>query len=273
MISHRCSLCSPRVAGRLAFPASSLALPSARLPGRNGPSRSSARHRRPTRIAASLPSTLSSAPLRSSRLLPGPAHADLLSWGWTRTEGHPCRLCPSPLRRPSFRTPLSRSPRASTPGLGLSPSSFGLGMPLPKSRSVLVVSHHLDGFLRARLAGLLHPAADPGVRLVSCPAETAHSPRRYHPSKKATDPPWALRSPGALAPLMFPLSRGCHLRGCFRRIDSVTPTPVAGRRCPVLPGLLSPLRGCREIVFPLVLSSPRAGRGTHPPSLAGKQAS
>jgi hypothetical protein len=30
-----------------------------------------------------------------------------------------------------------------------------------------VVLHHLDGFRRTVLAGLLHPAADPGVRRVS----------------------------------------------------------------------------------------------------------
>jgi hypothetical protein len=30
-----------------------------------------------------------------------------------------------------------------------------------------VVSHHLDGFLRSKFAGLLHPAADPGVRRIS----------------------------------------------------------------------------------------------------------
>lgn len=34
-------------------------------------------------------------------------------------------------------------------------------------RSVLVVFRHLDGFLRSEVAGLLHPAADPGVRCVS----------------------------------------------------------------------------------------------------------
>lgn len=33
--------------------------------------------------------------------------------------------------------------------------------------AVRVVSHHLDGLLRMRLAGLLHPAADPGIRRVS----------------------------------------------------------------------------------------------------------
>jgi len=38
---------------------------------------------------------------------------------------------------------------------------------IPETRSVLVVSHHLDGFLRSEVAGLLHPAAGHGVRRVS----------------------------------------------------------------------------------------------------------
>jgi len=72
---------------------------------------------------------------------------------------------------PEF-TPPSVRPRASTPGrpCGLPSASE---VPPPKSRSVLVVSHHLDGFLRARPAGLLHPAADPGVRRVSRCASTS----------------------------------------------------------------------------------------------------
>jgi len=47
------------------------------------------------------------------------------------------------------------------------PSSIGPSEPSERSRSVHVVSHHLDGFLRHRFAGLLHPAADPRVRNVS----------------------------------------------------------------------------------------------------------
>ena len=127
-------------------------------------------------------------------------------------------------------------------------------------------------FSARRLAGLLHPAADPGVRLVSCPAETAHSPRRYLPSKNVTHPPSALRSPGALAPLMFPLLRGCHLRGCFRRISLGQRRPLLDADALVLPGLLFPLRGSREIVFPLVPSLPRAGRGDEP-TVVGREAS
>jgi len=39
--------------------------------------------------------------------------------------------------------------------------------PASQSRSILVVLHHLDGFLRPEVAGLLHPAASHEVRRVS----------------------------------------------------------------------------------------------------------
>ena len=93
--------------------------------------------------------------------------AGLLSWGLTPPEASPPRRCQPPLHRPPLRAPLSRSPVASTPSRPLARPTFGLEMPISKSRSALVVSHHLDGFLRNRLAGLLHPAADHGVRHVS----------------------------------------------------------------------------------------------------------
>ena len=55
------------------------------------------------------------------------------------------------------------------------------------ARSVLVVSHHLDGFLHRRRVGLLHPTADPGVHRVSASHRTIASwcvawglPRRCH---------------------------------------------------------------------------------------------
>ena len=41
------------------------------------------------------------------------------------------------------------------------------GIPCQESCSDLVVSHHLVGLLRLRIAGLLHPAANRGVRRVS----------------------------------------------------------------------------------------------------------
>jgi hypothetical protein len=103
------------VAGRLAFPASSLALPPTRLaPDDNGPSRHSATRRRSTSIAASGSSTHSSAPLRSPTLLPGPAHAGLLSWGRNRPFELP--RTPGPIAPPSALHLLAKDRCASTPG-------------------------------------------------------------------------------------------------------------------------------------------------------------
>jgi hypothetical protein len=63
----------------------------------------------------------------------------LLSWDWG-----PCRRCTS---------------RASTPG---SRSSRRTGAARCQSCSALVVSHHLDGLLRAEVVGLLHPTTGQG---------------------------------------------------------------------------------------------------------------
>jgi hypothetical protein len=46
-----------------------------------------------------------------------------------------------------------------------------------------VVSHHLDGLLLLDLAGLLHPAADPGVHRVSARRETDLLAMLSRPSK------------------------------------------------------------------------------------------
>jgi hypothetical protein len=62
--------------------------------------------------------------------------------------------------RPSIDILMLRQLQASEDALG--PSLLR-----DRSRSALVVSHHLDGFLRNRAAGLLRPAADHGVRSVS----------------------------------------------------------------------------------------------------------
>jgi len=64
--------------------------------------------------------------------------------------------------------------RASTPERSEERSSVRRYDPTT-SRSVLVVSHHLGGFLRAAAAGLLHPAASHGVRRVSCGARPGAS--------------------------------------------------------------------------------------------------
>jgi len=107
-------------------------------------------------------------------------------------------------------TPPSTCYRASTPVRcchRTSDSSYQL-----ESCSVLVVLHHLDGFLRSGVAGLLHPAADPRVRFVSCtrlpqsprkqcrgPTSTflesaVRTPRRIPLARSRTTSPWPLPS-------------------------------------------------------------------------------
>jgi len=232
MISHRCSLCSPRVAGRLAFPASSLALHPTRSPGRSGPSRSSARHRRWIHIAANPPSTLSSAPLRSSHLPPGPAHADLLSWGWTRPEGSPHP--PLPVAPPS--TVLSDASfevtarvhsrigtfalllrlRDATPEVPFRPRGFAPPRRLsPRTARRLVASccrpWGSSRFLLGRNRAF--PATLPPLEELHRPAVGTPVTRRLGPLDV---PPLARLSPSRL----FPSNQ------------LGTATPVAGRRCP-----------------------------------------
>jgi len=64
------------------------------------------------------------------------------------------------------RVPLRRhAPCASTPGGRSLRRTDGASR---QSRSALVVSHHLDGFLRAKGCGFVAPRCQPGVRRVSC---------------------------------------------------------------------------------------------------------
>jgi len=171
------------VAGRLAFPASSLALPKARLaPANDGPSRSSTARRRSTSIAASGSSTHSSAPLRSPCLLPGPAHAGLLSWGRTSA-----RLAPDTWpHRPSVGfAPSCEGPSARPlPAMG---QAHHLRPPdaIRKSCSDLVVSHHLAGFLRAAARRLVASCSRPwgSPRFTRTSRSWPRSSRRDHPSK------------------------------------------------------------------------------------------
>jgi len=81
------------------------------------------------------------------------------------------------------------------------------------------------------------PATLPPLEELHRPAVGTPVTRRLGPLDV---PPLARLSPSRL----FPSNR------------PVTSVPVAGRRCPVLPGLLCPLRGFREIVFSLVPPSP-----------------
>jgi hypothetical protein len=156
-IARRCSPCDAcGVAAALALTASSLALFSARLPGRNGPSRSSAKHRYRPRIAAGpvIDPSFGSTSERSSAAPPG-SHRDPLMG---LDQGNRLAPAPLPFAPPSTLPggrPLASSPLRVHSRTGSKLPIFGPGMPIPESRSALVVSHHLDGFLRAAARGLV----------------------------------------------------------------------------------------------------------------------
>jgi hypothetical protein len=92
----------------------------------------------------------------------------------------------------------------------------------PGARSALAVSHGFDGFLRTRGAGLLHPAADHGVRLVA--GQPTVLPIRVHepeldPSGKGNRGCLHRWSSGRGAPR--PLGRGeCRWRRCRTEVRS-----------------------------------------------------
>jgi len=160
--------------------------------------------------------------------------------------------------------PPSVRPRASTPGrpCGLPSASE---VPPPKSRSVLVVSHHLDGFLRARPAGLLHPAADPGVRRVSRCASTsiagllaetsrtrtAASPRRSSyppkiPSTAAAPHRWGR----GLLGVRSHIAARVHPQGVARRSNPMVAPPACAVGTPSSFLGFAPRRGHPEPAFP-----------------------
>jgi len=187
-------------------------------------------------------------------------------------------------------TPLHRHPsRASTPPNRhcCRPGSVPR-LPASESRSVLVVSHHLDGFLRSKGRGLVASRCQSwgSPRFV-----LSHSSRRFsHPSKNSTRPqPHHVTV--AVAPLPFPpvqlassdqlccQSRPLEIRlmgasasrlcSAVEFRDAIRPLPAGGR--PILPGLRSPSRSfpeAREHPCSLALalhrpcnskSTPRAG--------------
>ena len=78
-------------------------------------------------------------------------------------------------------------------------------MPPSQSRSVLEVSHPLDGFLLTQCAGLLHPASDPGVRAVYRVPRPADSVARPAGTVLGT---LFTPSEGFLSPAAVPRHRG-----------------------------------------------------------------
>ena len=101
-------------------------------------------------------------------------------------------LAPSSKRRPSYRIDPRRSashgirprvcPAFDIPVVRPLPGIVGLSrhcrsarvLPRTRTRSALVVSHHLDGLLRTQASGLLHPEAERGsLRFAMPPPPTA----------------------------------------------------------------------------------------------------
>jgi hypothetical protein len=170
-----------RVAGRFAFPAVLLDLgplpawsprgsPSFALDRIRGSARAPSVHRSMSALMAfSSPSERSRLRWNSSRL---PKKSEFLL-SWDSPHLPLCRIHrPRPLREAC--------------------ASVGSRLRGLDSRSALVVSHHLGGFLRGRVAGLLHPASGYGVRRVAgrspvpCGAGgTFRSLRRGDPSKSS----------------------------------------------------------------------------------------
>jgi hypothetical protein len=154
----------------------------------------------------------------------GSALTDLLPWPRSRRAASNRWFSPSVRRRTPF--PLSTDPAGRPLPQTFPPASVAEN-PSPQSRSTLVVLHHLDGFLRPEVAGLLHPAASHEVRRVSCrrPSErgtarsavlfglAGHFPRRAsHPSKNSPRlQPFHIA--GAVAPLPFPPSSSASSPG------------------------------------------------------------
>lgn len=111
----------------------------------------------------------------------------------------------SSLRRRDLNRPLPRRPKPTLRG------SAAMRSPC----STLVVLHHPDGLLRPRCAGLLHPAANHGIRLVSHPLAvaagmpTAPAPRvlpeaPFGPLEEFPSPAAVRASPPVVALLALP---------------------------------------------------------------------
>jgi hypothetical protein len=151
-----------------------------------------------------------------------------------RSETTACAATPYGRRPPLHRRWIAQARsrvchRASTPTCIA--ACFGFEEPSSKSCSVLVVSHHLDGFLRSGVEGLFHPSADPGVRCVS------HDPAARR--QAVAVPAASNRTPRRLT--SFAAAR-CHHRRCLPAVST------APRRCSARRGRIVPRRPCGGVV-------------------------
>ena len=139
----------------------------------------------------------------------------------------------SPLRRHARWRPLPEGVAASLRRSGATRASC----------SVHVVSHHLDGFLHLRVAGLLHPAADHGVHDVSRTILADHrSPPCRNPSKETlVDSRARITAGRCLLVIAAPSPRRAAVSGQRAR-DAPAPlglgraTSRAELEVPILPG-------------------------------------
>jgi hypothetical protein len=153
------------------------------------------------------------------------------------------------------RTPLHREGRGvhSRRSVAALPSGRG---DQPRPCSALVVSHHLGGFLLLDRAGLLHPAADPGVHRVSARRETSFLAMLSCPSKPCSPPAATSRSPPRGFPRVVHRAVGPASPPALSRAGAFTARP-----CP--PGL--PLPGRHDGCPPRVSEEPGL-QGLAPPS-------
>jgi hypothetical protein len=156
-------------------------------------------------------------------------HSSAALVGLSSTSSRGIRRCWPPRPRLSPQ-PETRTPHPSTdpppkrwclPAERPLPQTFPPAsapeMPSLESCSVLVVSHHLDGFLRSEVAGLLHPAAGHGVRCVSGQSR----PQARRPASRSA----VGGEPGVLAAHFIPLEE-----------SSVAAAPRHRGRCPLAVG-------------------------------------
>jgi hypothetical protein len=134
--------------------------------------------------------------------------------GSDRSPGFP--RTPGPIAPPSALHLLAKDRCASTPGTEPRPITFGLRMPIRKSRSDLVVSHHLAGFLRARAGRLVASCSRPwgSPRFTRTSRSQPRSPRRDHPSKDDPICPWYSGHPEPWPPWRSTLLTPNRARHC-----------------------------------------------------------
>lgn len=189
--------------------------------------------RRPARCPSGVGAVPIRPPIFEDHLLRASKNVD--SSGLTfRPWRHPCRCRRSCRGRltPSTsslgfvqRSPLRRLDREGVHSRSASrlpaARSFGPEAASLRTRSVLVVFHHLDGFLLQHGADILQPASDRGVHLVSAdrsvPFPEVCSALRSLPSRRSDEP------------LSRPVGIGHPRRRC-RRPGSPSPLPSRGFR-------------------------------------------